>query len=146
MFSMSGVDFLALDRHPESMNFVSAAMTDARPILSSRDRLELLCWLTCGNLGAYYLNESWPDASFEVQAAHRWLDRHHRHADWLTIAKLSAIAQDIAKRHAGFVDASWARDAVEEIVDTDDLNYEAKLVQWVFDDCCKALADNRLAD
>ncbi|MBN3816072.1 hypothetical protein G3N57_05355 [Paraburkholderia sp. Se-20369] len=121
-------------------------MTDACPTLSSHDRLELLCWLTCGNLGAYYLNEAWPDAAFQVQAAHRWLDRHHRAADWLSIAKLSALAQDIAKRHAGFVDAAWARDAVEEIVDTDDLNYQARLVQWVYEDCCKALADQRLAD
>ncbi|AOJ76261.1 hypothetical protein [Burkholderia ubonensis] len=121
-------------------------MTDARPTLGSHDRLELLCWLTCGNLGAYYLNEAWPDSAFQVQAAHRWLDRHHRMADWLAIAKLSALAQDIAKRHAGFVDAAWARDAVEEIVDTDDLDYRAKLVQRVYDDCCKALADKRLAD
>ncbi|AOI65724.1 hypothetical protein WS98_28980 [Burkholderia territorii] len=121
-------------------------MTDAPNNLGSQDRLELLCWLTCGNLGAFYLNESWPDASFQVKAAHRWLDRHHRQCDWLAIAKLAALAQDIAKRHADFVDASWARDAVEEIVDTDDLDYRAKLVQWVYDDCCKALADKRLAD
>lgn len=121
-------------------------MTDARPTLGSHDRLELLCWLTCGNLGAFYLNETWPDAAFQVQAAHRWLDRHHRQADWLALAKLAALAQDIAKRHASFVDAVWARDAVEEIVDTDDLNPDAKLVQWVYDDCCKALADHRLAD
>jgi hypothetical protein len=136
----------AAPRHPESMPFVSAAMTDASRTLGSQDRLELLCWLTCGNLGAFYLNECWPDAAFQVQAAHRWLDRHRRQSDWLALAKLAALAQDIAKRHASFVDASWARDAVEEIVDTDDLDYRAKLVQRVYEDCCKALADKRLAD
>ncbi|WP_053811345.1 hypothetical protein, partial [Burkholderia mallei] len=97
-------------------------------------------------LGAFYLNESWPGAAFQVQSAHKWLDRHAREADWLTLAKLSLIALDIAKKHADFVNAPWARDAVEEIIDTDDLNYEARLAQLVLDDCRAALADRRIAD
>jgi hypothetical protein len=121
-------------------------MSDVRHHLSPRDRVELLCWLTCGNLGAYYLNESWPNAAFHVQAAHKWLDRHGREADWLAVAKLTALAQDIAQQHAWFVDAAWARDAVEEILDTDDLNYQAKLVLQVLKDCERALADRRAAD
>ncbi|HEY1996666.1 hypothetical protein [Paraburkholderia sp.] len=121
-------------------------MSDVRLHLSPRDRVELLCWLTCGNLGAYYLNESWPEAAFQVQAAHKWLDRHSREADWLSIAKLSALAQDIAQQHACFVDAAWARDAVEEILDTDDLNFQARLVVQVLTDCQRALADKRIAD
>ena len=44
-------------------------MNDVSRILSARDRVELLCWLTCGSLGAYYLNGDWPAASFHVQAA-----------------------------------------------------------------------------
>lgn len=121
-------------------------MSDVRHNLSQRDRVELLCWLVIGNLGAYYLNESWPAATFQVQAAHKWLDRHMREADWLTLAKLAATALDIAQKHGGFVDAEWARDAVEEIIDTDDLNLSARLVSLVIDDCRAALADKRLAD
>ncbi|MFC5431809.1 hypothetical protein [Paraburkholderia sp.] len=121
-------------------------MSDVRHRLSPRDRVELLCWLTCGSLGAYYLNESWPNAAFHVQAAHKWLDRHSREADWLAVARLTAIAQEIAQQHAWFVDAAWARDAVEEILDTDDLNYQAKLVLQVLKDCEHALADRRPAD
>ncbi|WP_206998377.1 hypothetical protein [Trinickia mobilis] len=121
-------------------------MSDVRQHLSPNDRVELLCWLTCGSLGAYYLNEEWPQASFHVQAAHKWLDRHMRDADWLSIAKLSALAIDIARSHARFVDADWAREAVEEILDTDDLNFEARLVQQVLEDCRRALTDKRPAD
>ncbi|WDD96221.1 hypothetical protein Bsp3421_006421 [Burkholderia sp. FERM BP-3421] len=121
-------------------------MSDVHPNLSQRDRIELLCWLTIGNLGAYYLNETWPAAGFQVQAAHKWLDRHLREADWLTLAKLAAVALDIAHKHAEFVDAAWARDAVEEIIDTDDLNLDARLVALVLDDCQAALADRRGAD
>ncbi len=121
-------------------------MSDVRLHLSPRDRVELLCWLTCGSLGAYYLNEAWPEPSFHVQAAHKWLDRHQREADWLTIARLSALAVDIARQHARFVDADWAREAVEEILDTDDLNLDARLVVQVLSDCERALADKRIAD
>jgi hypothetical protein len=124
----------------------SVAMSDVRQHLSPRDRLELLCWLTCGSLGAYYLNEDWPDAAFHVQAAHKWLDHHAREADWLCIAKLSATAVEIAQRHARFVDTDWARDAVEEILDTDDLDPQARLLKQVLADCQNALADRRLAD
>jgi hypothetical protein len=124
----------------------SVAMSDVRHHLSPRDRLELLCWLTCGSLGAYYLNEDWPDAAFHVQAAHKWLDRRAREADWLTIAKLTATAVEIARRHARFVEADWARDAVEEILDTDELDPQARLVRQVIADCQSALADKRLAD
>jgi hypothetical protein len=124
----------------------SVAMSDVRHHLSPRDRLELLCWLTCGCLGAYYLNEDWPDAAFHVQAAHKWLDYRSREADWLSIARLSATALEIARRHAKFVDADWARDAVEEILDTDELDPQARLVRQVLADCQNALADKRLAD
>ena len=121
-------------------------MSDVRLHLSPRDRVELLCWLTCGSLGAYYLNEIWPEPAFHVQAAHKWLDRHLREADWLSVAKLSALALEIAGRHARFVEAEWARDAVEEILDTDDLNFQARLVTQVLADCQHALADKRIAD
>lgn len=121
-------------------------MSDVRHSLSPRDRVELLCWLTCGSLGAWYLNESWPDPSFHVQAARKWLDRHMREADWLSIARLSALALDIARRHARFADTEWARDAVEEILDTEDLDLQARLVRLVLTDCQRALADKRPAD
>jgi hypothetical protein len=122
------------------------AMSDVHHNLTQHDRVELLCWLTIGNLGAFYLNESWPSAPFQVQAAHKWLDRHLREADWLCIAKLAAVALDIAKKHANFVDAAWARDAVEEIIDSDDLDRQSRLVALVLDDCRAALADRRIAD
>ena len=53
-------------------------MSDVRHLLSQRDRVELLCWLTCGSLSAWYLNETCPTPSFHVEAAHKWLDRHGR--------------------------------------------------------------------
>jgi len=117
-------------------------MNDVSHPLSPQDRIELLCWLTCGILGAFYLNETWPTPDFHVQAAHKWLDRHSRHADWLAISKLAVVAREIAERHAGFVSAEWARDAVEEILDTDDLNHQARLVVKIIHDCQLALADN----
>ncbi|SAK45050.1 hypothetical protein AWB81_00347 [Caballeronia arationis] len=129
-----------------SIVFVSAAMNDVRHQLSPRDRVELLCWLTCGSLGNYYLNESWPAPVFFVQASRKWLDRHKRQADWLTVARLTAIAQRLAMQNVGYVNADWALDAVEEILESDDLNYESALVVRVFDDCRRALADKRLAD
>lgn len=121
-------------------------MNDVRHNLGPNDRVELLCWLTCGSLGAYYLNGSWPTSAFQVQAAHKWLDRHKRQAEWLAIARLSAIAADLAQRHSELVDADWARDAVEEILDSDDLNYQSELVLRVLDECRRALADKRPAD
>ncbi len=121
-------------------------MSDVYPNLTQHDRVELLCWLTIGNLGAFYLNESWPAATFQVQAAHKWLERHHRDADWLAIAKLAATALDIAQKHAGFVETPWARDAVEEIIDSEDLDTQSRLVSLVMDDCRAALADRRIAD
>jgi hypothetical protein len=81
-----------------------------------------------------------------VQAAHKWLDHRSREADWLSIARLSATALEIAQRHAKFVDADWARDAVEEILDTDELDPQARLVRQVLADCQSALADKRVAD
>jgi hypothetical protein len=122
---------------------VKAAMNDVSRILSARDRVELLCWLTCGSLGAYYLNGDWPAASFHVQAAHKWLDRHQRLADWLTVAKLAAIAREIATQHCAMLEADWAREAVEEILDSEDLNYQSDVVRQVFDDCRRALAEKR---
>jgi hypothetical protein len=121
-------------------------MSDVRHQLSPRDRVELLCWLACGNLGGWYLNEAWPEPLFQVRAAHKWLDRHMRTADWLSIARLSALAVDIARQHASFVDADWARDAVEEILNTDDLDFQSLLVRNVLADCQRALADKRIAD
>jgi hypothetical protein len=44
------------------------------------------------------------------------------------------------------VDADWARDAVEEILDSDDLNFQSELVLRVLDECKRALADKRPAD
>jgi hypothetical protein len=116
-------------------------MNEVPRTLSPRDRVELLCWLTCGSLGAFYLNGDWPAASFHVQAAHKWLDRHQRLADWLTVARLAAIARELASRHCALLDADWARDAVEEILDSEDLNYQSDVVKQVFDDCRRALAE-----
>jgi hypothetical protein len=121
-------------------------MNDVRHHLTPTDRVDLLCWLACGNLGAYFLNGTWPNSAFHVQAARRWLDRHRRQADWLSVARLSVLAQEVAQRHSALVDADWARDAVEEILDSEDLNYQSELVQRVLFDCRQALADRRPAD
>lgn len=83
----------------------------------------------------YYLNGDWPAAAFHVQAARKWLDRHQRQADWVTLAKLAVIAREIASHHCALLEADWARDAVEEILDSEDLNYQSDVVRQVFDDC-----------
>jgi hypothetical protein len=137
---------LPVPKSAKSIIFVSAAMNDVRHHLTPTDRVDLLCWLSCGSLGAYFLNGTWPAAAFHVQAARRWLDRHKRQADWLAVARLSATACEVAQRHSALVDADWARDAVEEILDSDDLNYQSELVQRVLRDCRQALADKRQAD
>jgi hypothetical protein len=121
-------------------------MNEVPRTLSARDRAELLCWLTCGSLGAFYLNGDWPAASFHVQAAHKWLDRHQRLADWLTVAKLAAIARDLASRHCTLLESDWARDAVEELLDSEDLNYQSDVVRQVFDDCRRALAPKHMPE
>lgn len=121
-------------------------MNDVRLSLSLSDRVELLCWLACGSLGAFYLNGGWPNAGFHVQAAHKWLDKHKRHADWLAIARLAFMAHELALNRAELVDADWARDAVEEILDSDDLNYRSELVSRIYEDCKRALSDKRRAD
>lgn len=123
-----------------------AAMNEVPLSLSARDRIELLCWLTCGSLGAFYLNGDWPAATFHVQAAHKWLDRHQRVADWLAVAKLSAIARELATRHCALLEADWAREAVEEILDSEDLNYQSDVVRQVFEDCRRALAEKRVPE
>ncbi len=78
-----------------------------------------------------------------MQAAHKWLERHQRNADWLTVAKLAAIARELATRHCAMLEADWACDAVEEILDSEDLNFDSDVVRQVFDDCRRALAEKR---
>ncbi len=127
-------------------SLVNAAMNEVPRTLSARDRVELLCWLTCGSLGAYYLNGDWPAPSFHVEAARKWLDRHKREADWLAIAKLSAIARDLAARHCAILESDWAREAVEEILDSEDLNFNSGVVRPILEDCRRALAEKRVPE
>lgn len=111
--------------------------------LDRENLARLLCWLTCGCLGAYYLEGAWPGAEFQVEAAHRWLDRHRCSADWLTTAKLSATALQLAECHREVVDSPWMRDAIEEIVTAEDLNYDSTLVKRIYDDCQRILDPQR---
>jgi hypothetical protein len=46
----------------------------------------------------------------------------------------------LAQLHREVVDCEWVRDAVEEIVNGDDLNYDSALVRRIYDDCQRALA------
>ncbi|MDR5816202.1 MULTISPECIES: hypothetical protein [unclassified Caballeronia] len=115
-------------------------MSHVRYPLGPDDRVHLLCWLTCGFLGAFYLDGDWPDPSFQVRAAHRWLDRHHRAADWIETARLSVTAQALASRLSNLLDNDTARGDVERILDSEELDYENALVQRVYHECRATLA------
>ena len=54
-------------------------MDEANQSMDRQDCAQLLCWLTCGCLGAYYLDGTWPGPAFHVRAARKWLDRHRRY-------------------------------------------------------------------
>ncbi|MDR5837712.1 hypothetical protein [Caballeronia sp. LZ034LL] len=115
-------------------------MSHVRYPLGPDDRVHLLCWLTCGFLGAFYLDGDWPDPSFQVRAAHRWLDRHHRAADWIETARLSVTAQALAARLSNLLDNDTARGDVERILDSEELDYENALVQRIYHECRATLA------
>lgn len=115
-------------------------MSHVRYPLGPDDRVHLLCWLTCGFLGAFYLDGDWPDPSFQVRAAHRWLDRHHRAADWIETARLSVTAQALASRLSNLLDNDTARGDVERILDSEELDYENALVQRIYHECRATLA------
>jgi hypothetical protein len=118
-------------------------MSQVRYPLGPDDRVHLLCWLTCGLLGAYYIEGDWPDASFQVRAAHRWLDRHHRAAEWIETARLSAAAQALAARFSTTLDADASRGDIERILEGEDLDYESALVKRVYHECWVELTSRR---
>jgi hypothetical protein len=118
-------------------------MSQVRFPLGPDDRVHLLCWLTCGFLGAYYLDGAWPDPSFQVRAAHRWLDRHHRAADWFETARLSVLAQTLAARLSSTLDTEAGKLAVEKILECEDLDYDSALVQRVYRECYTRLGDKK---
>lgn len=118
-------------------------MNQVRYPLGPDDRVHLLCWLTCGFLGAYYIEGAWPDISFQVRAAHRWLERHHRAADWIETAKLSVAAQALAARFSTMLDADASRGDIERILEGEDLDYESALVQRVYQECRAQLTSGR---
>jgi hypothetical protein len=118
-------------------------MSQVRYPLGPDDRVHLLCWLTCGFLGAFYLEGEWPEPSFQVRAAHRWLDNHNRAADWIETAKLSVTAQALASRFCPLLDTEAGRSAIEKIIEGDDLDYESELVQRIFHACVVQLTDRR---
>jgi hypothetical protein len=127
-----------VDRSPRA-----AIMSQVRYPLGPEDRVHLLCWLTCGFLGAYYLDGDWPEPSFQVRAAHRWLDRHQRAADWIETARLSVEAQALAARFAVLLDNEAARSDVERILEGEDLDYDSALVQRIYHECRAALSGKR---
>jgi hypothetical protein len=106
-------------------------MSHVRYPLGPDDRVHLLCWLTCGFLSAYYLDGAWPDVPFQVRAAHRWLDRHHRAADWIETAKLSVLAQALAAS----LEKDLKRSGIERVLQGEELDYQNTLVQRVYDAC-----------
>jgi hypothetical protein len=116
-------------------------MSQVRYPLGPDDRVHLLCWLTCGFLGAYYLDGVWPDTAFQVRAAHRWLDRHHRAAEWLETARLSVAAQALAARLCTMLETESGKRGIQRILEADDLDYESTLVQRVYRECWTQLGD-----
>ncbi|SAL58198.1 hypothetical protein [Caballeronia telluris] len=115
-------------------------MDHAYQHLDRYDRTQLLCWLACGSLAAYYLDGTWPESDFHVEAAHKWLHRHRRHGDWLATAQLTFAARRIAQVHQGIVDREWVGDAVNDLFTEHDLNYDCELVKVIYDDCRRAIA------
>jgi hypothetical protein len=118
-------------------------MSQVRYPLGPDDRVHLMCWLTCGFLGAYFIEGDWPDTSFQVRAAHRWLDRHHRAADWIETARLSVAAQALAARFAALLDRDATRGDIERIIEGEDLDYESALVQRIYHECWTELSNRR---
>jgi hypothetical protein len=110
-------------------------MSQVRYPLGPDDRVHLLCWLTCGFLGAYYLDGAWPDVPFQVRAAHRWLDKHHRAADWIETARLSVLAQALAARLAASLEKDARQCGIERVLEGEELDYESALVQRVYYEC-----------
>ena len=121
----------------------AAIMSQVRYPLGPDDRVHLLCWLTCALLGAYYIEGEWPDTSFQVRAAHRWLDRHHRAADWIETARLSVAAHALAARFSTMLDADASRSDIERILEGEDLDYESVLVQRIYHECWIELSSGR---
>jgi hypothetical protein len=118
-------------------------MSQVRYPLAPDDRVHLLCWLTCGFLGAYYLDGVWPDTAFQVRAAHRWLDRHHRAADWFETARLSVAAQALAVRMCSMLQTEAGKNGIEKILKGEDLDYETALVRQVYHECCMQLGERK---
>ncbi|KIG03247.1 hypothetical protein AWB72_02819 [Caballeronia concitans] len=125
------------------MSEAAAIMSQVRYPLGPDDRVHLLCWLTCGFLGAYYLEGAWPDPSFQVRAAHRWLERHQRAADWIETAKLSVKAQALASRFSSMLDTDAGRRVIEQIIEGDELDYDSVLVQRIHSACVIELTERR---
>jgi hypothetical protein len=121
-------------------------MSHVRYPLGPDDRVHLLCWLTCGFLGACYLDGAWPDVPFQVRAAHRWLDRHHRAADWLETAKLSVLAQALAARLAASLEKDARKCGIERVLEGEELDYGSALVQRVYDECRVKLGVRKLPE
>ena len=120
-----------------------ANMSQVRYPIGPDDRVHLLCWLTCEFLGAYYLEGAWPEPPFRVHAAHRWLDRHHRAAEWIETARLSVAAQALAARFAAMLDSDAARGDIERILEGEELDYESALVQRIYHECWIELSSRR---
>jgi hypothetical protein len=118
-------------------------MSQVRYPLGPDDRVHLLCWLTCGFLGAYYLDRKWPDPSFQVSAAHRWLDRHHRAADWFETARLSVLAQSLAARLSSILETESGKSGIEKVLEGEELDYDSALVQRVYHECWAQLSTPR---
>jgi hypothetical protein len=118
-------------------------MSQVRYPLGPDDRVHLLCWLTCGFLGAYYLDGRWPDTAFQVRAAHRWLDRHHRAAEWIETARLSVLAQALATRLAATLASEAGKRGIQRILEAEDLDYESTLVQRIYRECWTQLGDRK---
>jgi hypothetical protein len=118
-------------------------MSQVRYPLGPDDRVHLLCWLACGFLGAYYLDGAWPEPSFQVRTAHRWLDRHHRAAEWLETARLSVAAQAIAARLSPILQTESGKRAIEKVLQDEEPDYDTALVQRVYRECQIQLGERK---
>jgi hypothetical protein len=108
--------------------------------LSARDRVDLLCRLTCAHLGEYLLSAAWPGPAFNVQVAASWLNRHCRKADWLEVAQLSFIAQQVAQGHISNLDSASACRIIEAVLETKYQGVRPPLVESIHNSCKVTLA------
>jgi hypothetical protein len=92
-------------------------------------------------LGHHLLHAAWPADAFNVQVAAKWLNRHRRKADWLEVAQLSFIAQQVAQGRASNMDGASSYRIMEAVLEIRSQGDESAFVASIRNSCVVALAE-----